>query len=599
MANTGFIDSSELDFTSYKQSLKTFLSQQSQFQDYDFEGSNLVVLLDLLAYNTYHNAIYLNMVGSEMWMDTAQQRESVVSHAKELNYIPRSRASARASINILANPTDNPSTITLPKFYSVTGSGGDGSIYTFSTNEPVVLSRSSNYYAANVIFYEGAIKTEAFLASSDPLKNVFKINSNRVDISSIEVQVRTSSTDLISETWNRTDTLFDIDGDSKVFFVQPAEDFTYAVTFGNGVTGKTLAAGNIVFVTYRETSGADANGVDSFNTQSSADGYSPNTFILSYSSGSYGGAQAEDVDSIRYNAVRGFSTQGRAVTVNDFVALIKSNFSTIQTVTAYGGEEANPKKFGKVIIAAKPYDSESLPESLKEEMRLFLKERSVVSIDPVIVDPDYMYVQIASRVKYNVNNTVLTSGEIRQKVLDAIINFNVSSLSDFGSDLRFSKLSSTIDNVDSSILSNDTQVKMIKRIVPTAGVSFNASWSFENQLYSESVRYVLPVGHEPIVSSTGFVYDGYNAFIQDDGVGNLFIYTVSTDGLITKLNNSVGTVDYTDGTVTITNLIVDSYEGDYIKIFAKPENADIETVTNKILLIDQEDVSILTTGFRF
>lgn len=598
MANTGFIDTSELDFSAYRQSLKTYLSQQTQFQDYDFEGSNLSVILDLLAYNTYHNAIYLNMVGSEMFMDTAQQRESVVSHAKELNYTPRSRSSARVPINILATPNDNPDSITIPKFYSIRGTSPTGSIYTFSTNEPVVLTRSGSYYAANVFFYEGSVKTEAFIASANNSLNLFTINSNRVDASSIEVTVRNSSTDLTSEIWNKTETLFDIDGDSKVYFVQPAEEFKYQVAFGNGVTGKSLTAGNIVFVTYRETNGLDGNGVDTFNGQSSADGYASNTFSLSYTSASYGGAQAEETDSIRYNAIRGFSTQGRAVTINDFIAIVKSNFPSIQTVTAYGGEEASPKQFGKVIISAKPYNAEVIPDALKQEIQSFLKARATVSIDPIVVDAEYLYLDIATKVKYNINATNLTSGQIKSDVINAINQFNLSSLSDFGSDLRFSKLSAAIDASDDSIVSNDTKVRISKRITPTFGLAYNASWSFENQLYSEAVRYTLPIGHEPIISSSAFIYDGYTAFLQDDGVGKLFIYTVAENGVVTKLNNDVGSVNYDTGSVTISNLIVDTYEGDFIKVYAKTENADIDTLTNKILLIDDEDINVSVVGIR-
>ena len=596
MANQGFLNNTELDFAAYKQSLKTYLSQQTEFRDYDFEGSNLSILLDLLAYNTYHNAMYLNMVGSEMFLDTAQLRDSIVSHAKELNYTPRSRAASTIDVTITALPANTPDTITLPRYYSIRGTNDANETYTFTTNETIVLYRSNNYTFSNVSFYEGSIKTEAFVANSAN-NQTFTLSSNTLDVSSITVEIRNSSTDTTTVAWNKVNELFGLNSNSAIFFVQGEEEFKYGVSFGNGISGKKLTAGNIVLVSYRQTAGEDGNGCGTFTSISSADGFSSNTFVLTTTEASSGGSQAEDSESIRYNAIRGFTNQNRAVTAEDFISLIKANYPSLETVIAYGGEEAVPKRYGKVVISAKPVGSEVLSSSLKNSILTFLEDKTPLSIEPLIVDPEYLYLDIISRVKYNISATTKTPSQLVSNVVTAITAFNTSYLSDFGADLRFSKLSAAIDDADVSIVSNDTEVRISKRIVPTPLVSFSANWSFENQLYSENIRYVLPIGHEPIVSSSAFVYDGYTAYMQDNGTGALYIYTRSNGSTIV-LNNNVGSVNYDTGEINITNLIVDSYDTDSIKIYAKTENADIDTLTNKILLIDNEDISVVVTGIR-
>ncbi len=597
MATNGFLNNTQLDFASYKQSLKTYLSQQTQFRDYDFEGSNLSVLLDLLAYNTYHNAMYLNMIGSEMFLDTAQLRESIISHAKELNYTPRSRSSSRIEVDIVAsvNNSVSPTTITLPSNYRITGTANNGLVYNFYTKEPVILESSNNYSVSNVFFYEGSLKTEAFLVSSANAQ--FVINSSNVDISTVSVTVQKSSTEAVFTTWSRSEELFNLNANSEVFFIQGYRDFQYSITFGNGVVGKQLTPGNILLVSYLETSGVDANYTSTFSSVESVDIFSANTFSLVYSGSSYGGAYAEDNDSIRYNAIRGFTNQNRAITAEDTISLLRANFPSIETVVAYGGEEATPKRYGKIIISAKPVGSELLSDSLKNEIVDFLSDKTSLSVEPEIVNPEYLYLDISSRVKYNINATTKTSSQLVSNVVSAITSFNTSYLSDFGSDLRFSKLSAAIDDADISIISNDTQVRISKRITPNPGISYSERWSFENELYNENVRYVLPAGHEAIVESTPFVYDGYTAYIQDNGIGTLYVYAL-INNITTVLNNNVGTVDYNTGLISINNLIVDSYTTDAIKIYARTENADIDTLTNKILLIDPEDINVIMTGIR-
>jgi hypothetical protein len=596
MATEGFLNNTQLDFVTYKASLKQYLSQQTQFQDYDFEGSNLSVLLDLLAYNTYHNAMYLNMIGSEMFLDTAQLRESVVSHAKELNYIPRSRSSSSVEVTFIASPTDDPNTIVLPAYYSISGNNTTNN-YTFSTNNAIILSKANNYIA-NITFYEGTVRTEAFIVGANNANSVFELSSNTIDSSSIQVQVRNSSSDLTTTTWNKMNDIYGLTANSEVFFVQAASEFKYAITFGNDVIGKKLIPGNIVLVSYRETSGEEGNSISNFRVNIPAYGYSANTFTITNTEPSSGGAYAESLDSIRFNAIRSFSTQNRAVTTSDFVTLLKSQFPAIQTIIAYGGEQSTPKRYGKVIISAKPNGAEVFSTAAKQEILSFLSDKTTISIDPVFVDPEYLYLDVSTRVKYDVNSTTLSPDEIRVLVSNSISTFSNTNLSTFSSDLRVSKLIGAIDNSNAAVVSNDTKIKIIKRIIPDFTVPFNANWSFENELYSENVKYILPLGHEPIISSTPFQYNGKTSYIQDNGVGNLYVYTIANGTSTTVLQTSVGSVNYTTGEIIISGLIVDSYEDDYIKIYAKLENSDVDILTNKILLIDEEDVNIDVIGIR-
>jgi hypothetical protein len=521
-------------------------------------------------------------------------RESVVSHAKELNYTPRSRSSSRINVDISAAPTDNPDSVAIPQYFTIKGTDLEGSTYYYSTSEPVLLSRANNYYFSNVMFYEGTNKIEVFQIGTETTE--LKLTSNTLDASSIVLEIRPSITDFTSETWNRAKDLYGLDGTDKIYFVEAAEDFKYKITFGNNVVGEKPTVGQVAVVTYRQSSGFDGNGISNFSTYQSADGYTANTFSIFYTGSSFGGAFAEDTDSIRYNAVRGFTNLGRAVTIEDYISLVKANFPSLQNVIAYGGEESTPKRYGKVVISAKPFSSEIMTTAQKEEVINFLSDKTPMSIDPIIIDPEYLYVNVISKVTYNINATTKTAGQIKNLVVSAINTFNNNFLSNFGSDLRQSKLLATIDDADVSIVSNDTQLRISKRIVPTPGVSFKANWSFENPLYSENVRYVLPVGHEPIVYSEIFVYDGYNAFIQDNGVGSLIVYTTS-DGITTSLG-TIGTVNYDTGEINITDFVVDSYDGDYIRIYAKLENSDITTLTNKILLIDNGDIFVSTVGTR-
>jgi len=593
MANT-FINTSDLDFSAIKSSLKTYLSGQARFSDYDFDGSNMSVLLDILAYNTYLNNFYLNMAGSEMFLDTAQLRESIVSHAKELNYVPRSKTSAKATVNMTIVPTDSPSYIVIPKFYKMTTTI-DNTTFTFSTDsDHIVYPGANGYIASNVEIYEGSVVTEYFTASNT---TYYRLQSENVDTNSIDVTVINSQYDSSNSTWLKADNLYGLTSSSNVYFVQGYSANRYEIAFGDGINGRALTNGNIVKVKYRDTLGELGNGAYRFSKGSSISGYS-NINITTVTTAAEG-SDRESNNSIKFNATRFFTTQQRAVTSLDYANLTKAKFPQLQSVIAFGGEDLTPPQYGRVGIAVKPYGSiGSISQSLKNSIVSYLNTKNVTT-QAVIIDPEYFYIKIDTSVNYNTSATNISSAQISSLIRNAIIGYANTNLIDFGDDLRYSKLISAIDAADVSILSNETEAMIIKRWSPTAGVDTTLNFMFDNHLYAETTLYSLPQGHEHAFYSTNFTYthtdgDDYESYIGDDGLGVLNVYTnqLTASGVTrTILGASVGTVDYATGEVNFTTN-VKAYSGSYISLYGRLKNKDIFSVQNKFLLIESSDITI-------
>lgn len=598
MAN-GFLTTSELDLQNYKTSLKTFLSQQEQFKDYDFEGSNLSVLLDVLAYNTYMNGVYLNMIGSEMFLDTAQLRESIVSHAKELNYTPRSRTAAVAYVNITITPTDAPDSITIPKYYEINGRTEDNTTYFFTTNEAIVIRANNGVYqAANVAVYEGNIVKEVFIANNSAR---YLLQSANVDVQSIDVTVKDSAAATTETKWNKETFLFGLDNTDQVYFVQGAEDHLFEVVFGNGDIGRQLTDGNVITINYRETNGVDANGVDTFTAPNAIEGYT-NIAIATVTAAS-AGSEHETDDEIKFNAPRYFPTQNRAVTVEDYIALTKQAFSSLEIVTAYGGEETEPKQYGKVIVAAKPFGGTKLPTPLKTQMFNYLKERSSISIDPVIVDPEYFFAEVVTEVLYNINLTTRSARDIQALVESTIIQWGEDNLAKFGSDLRYSKLIKGIDDSEAAIISNNTEVRIVKQVEVDTGVPFRISFSFDNELRKEvSTARKIYEDTTSTIESSLFTYNlsdiDYLAKIKDDTQGNLMIVS-TVNGVVQLLKDKIGTVDYTTGEISIAEVVYEDVgTRGFLELYGKTKKLDIETRANKILQIDEQHLVVTVNGIR-
>lgn len=595
MAANSSLILSNLDFDTLKNTLKQYMRSQDKFNDYDFDGSNMNVLLDLLAYNTYHNAFYLNMIGNEMFMDTAVIRDSVVSHAKELNYVPRSFKSAEANVSIIINSTDaSKRSITMPKGTSFTSRFGQQN-FTFTTGENIVISdvqiNSNNtvtFTGNNISLYEGYYVTDTFTFRSDNGQQ-FQLTNKNVDTSSISVTV-IEDVGATTLTYTRASSLFDLASTSQVFFVQGAESDSYEIVFGDGVTGRRPKDNSIIVVEYRISNGQLPNGCDNFYPDSTIGGES--NIDITVNAKASGGSVSESIESIKYNAPRHFTTQERAITAEDYENLLKINFPEINAVAAYGGENLNPPQFGKVFVAVDLNEVDGLPESKRNEYYRFLKPRSPVSIDPVFVDPEYTYINIISSIKYNINTTRLTADDVNTLAKSAILQYAATELNNFNRVFRYSKLVSAIDTSQTSIVSNETQFRLVKVYNPTI---VGASETFDIKFNLELDKTPSQVFGANTLQSSRFTYiTGQKAYIKDDGNGIIAVHSVVSDLKITD----IGTINYETGLVQIANFAIIAFENAGIKFYAVPRFKDVTTLNNVILNIIEEDVVLTIVPVR-
>jgi len=597
MASNSSIILTQLDFTEYKNSLKAYLKEQDEFKDYDFEGSNLSVMLDILAYNTYQNAFYLNMVSNEMFLDSAKLRDSVISHAKELNYLPRSFTSAKAQIQLRITPTDpNKNSIVIPKGTQFISRVDDFS-YTFTTSENLVVTNKANgaFVSDTITIYEGNYLSDTYVVNyTNPL--VYKINNKNVDISSVAVTVLEDNGSVTQE-YSRATSLFGHNESSKVFFLQPGIGDTYEIVFGDGVVGRKPKNNSIIIVEYRISNGELPNGAFRFINSGRIDN-EPDVVITTVSAAA-DGAVAEDLNSIKFNAPRAFTTQERAVTAEDYENILKANFPEINAVTAYGGEDATPPQYGRIFVSVDLTDVDGLPKTKEDEYKRFLRSRSSVAMEPLFISPDYTYLKVDSIVKYNINRTGLNPEDIRTYIIDSILNYASENLNSFSKTFRYSKLVQALDATDSSIISNETDINLVKYLTPTLNTALNLTIDFKSPLTQE----IPLLGDEhPIIdvhgiTSTAFTYNGIqNCVLEDNGDGVVRI--VTPVGANHKKIVDIGTVDYNTGVVRLNNFNIQNYTGTSLKIYAEPRSRDVTSIQNVILNIVESDINITVEQIR-
>jgi len=624
MANSSIV-LTQLDFDSYKDSLKTFLKSQDRFKDYDFDGSNLSVLLDVLSYNTYQNAFYLNMISNEMFLDSAKLRDSVISHAKELNYLPRSFRSSSAVIKLVITSSDSAKrSIVIPKGTSFT-SRVDDFTYNFSTTENYVITNrtpsGSNFvYESEAIrVYEGNYLSDTYTVNYDRPLN-YKISNKRVDLESLLVTVFEDNGTTV-QTYKRATSLFGHDGNSKVFFLQPGIGDAYEVVFGDGVVGRKPKNNSVCIIEYRTCNGELPNGAFKFINTARIDN-EPNVVIETITAAT-DGAVAEDLTSIKYNAPRAFTTQERAVTSEDYENLLKANFPEINAVVAYGGEDASPPQYGRIFLSIDLQEVDGLPKIKEAEYKRFLRSRSSVAIEPLFVSPDYTYIYVNTNIKYNINLTGLNPEDIRTNVIDSILNHASTNLNNFGRTLRYSRFIRDIDAAETSIISNETEVELVKYLTPvlsttvtstptstsgslvslaTSGVvssGQNVTIDFKNALRNDvpGKNSEHLIGDIHIVSSSTFTYNGLpNCRLEDNGDGIMRI--INTSGTQHRTILDIGTVDYDTGIIRINNFNITNYTGTSLKVYAKPRNLDITSSQNVILNILENDVDVTIEQIR-
>ena len=679
------IQLTDLDFNNIKSNFKTFLQSQNVLQDYNYDGSALSVLLDVLAYNTQYNAYYLNMVANEMFLDTALLRSSVVSQAKLLDYVPKSSIAPSATIQLVMSNVTTPS-LTLPKFTQFMSEAIDGVNYTFVTDDSQTVNVINNTATFdNVTIKQGLPVNLSFTVdSTNNPKYIFEIEDTNVDTTTLQVVVQNSGSNNSSEIYNPASNYLTLDNTSQVYFIQESLNGNYQIYFGDGILGKELSDGNIVVVNYLSTEGTSGAGANSFVLMNTVSGYAPSA-VISVTPASQG-SDKESIASIKFQAPKSYSAQGRAVTKNDYITAIQQNSLgySFDAVNVWGGEENNPPVYGQAFICLKPAGAYTLTTSQKTRLiSEVLNPISVLTVTPTIVDPDYTYIQLAIDVVYDSTQTTQTAAQIQAGVTAAIQNFATSTLNTFNSSFNSYELLTSIQNYDNSIVSSDYSVKLQKKFLPNLSSSQTYNFYYNTPLQkgvllsgvnsAPDISYADPsnlsntiggVYIEEVPASTygvdtlsvinpGFNYqliptvtilgDGTGATAEATIVngsitnisvtnagnnytsavatitpqpgdttgqnaaaivnlqgrfGTLRTYYFNSKNIKTILNSNIGTIDYTNGIITLNNFNptgIDNVLGQ-LAIGVTPVKSTFASTQNGIITIDPYDPAAITVN---
>ena len=494
---------SDLDFDQIKTNLKAYLKQQSQFQDYNFEGAGLNILLDILAYNTHYNSYYLNMVANEAFLDTALLRDSVVSHAKTLGYIPFSVTAPRAIVNVTVNSgTTTPETLTIPKGFTFSSNLIDSLSYNFVALEETTVTKSNtSFFFEDLEIYEGSLVSYVFnyTENSNP-KSIFVLPDNNIDTTTISVSVSPNVGNTSTQVYNQVTDILDITSTSEVYFLQESKNGNYEIYFGDGVIGKALNDGAVVTVTYLVTNGVAANQTDGFIAAAPIGAYSD--IVIDVIDVASGGATRETVDSIKYSAAAQYATQNRLVTTSDYESYIKSKYPSIDSLSVWGGEDETPKVFGKVYISLKPKTNYFISETEKQRIiDEIINPKAIVSVSAEIRDPEFLYLIVESLVQYDQKKTSLDEGTIRNNIRQAILDFRDTNLNKFAGTFVLSKLQDAVDSTNGeAIIGSETVVRVQRRFKPKL-----------NESASYTIQYDVPIQRGTLIdklTSTQFtVFD--------------------------------------------------------------------------------------------
>ena len=494
---------SDLDFDQIKTNLKAYLKQQSQFQDYDFDGAGLNILLDILAYNTHYNSYYLNMVANEAFLDTALLRDSVVSHAKTLGYIPFSVTAPRAIVNVTVNSgTTTPETLTIPKGFTFSSNLIDSLSYNFVVLEESTVTKSNtSFFFEDLEIYEGSLVSYVFnyTENSNP-KSIFVLPDNNIDTTTISVSVSPNVGNTSTQVYNQVTDILDITSTSEVYFLQESKNGNYEIYFGDGVIGKALNDGAVVTVTYLVTNGVAANQTDGFIAAAPIGAYSD--IVIDVVDVASGGATRETVDSIKYSAAAQYATQNRLVTTSDYESYIKSKYPSIDSLSVWGGEDETPKVFGKVYISLKPKTNYFISETEKQRIiDEIINPKAIVSVSAEIRDPEFLYLIVESLVQYDQKKTSLDEGTIKNNIRQAILDFRDTNLNKFAGTFVLSKLQDAVDSTNGeAIIGSETVVRVQRRFKPKL-----------NESASYTIQYDVPIQRGTLIdklTSTQFtVFD--------------------------------------------------------------------------------------------
>ena len=587
---------SELDFDTIKSNLKNFLSDQNEFADYNFDGSAMSVLLDVLSYNTHYNAFYLNMIVNEMFLDTASIRNSVVSRAKHLGYTPQSVRGAKAYVDLTIYPPDTPSTIVIAKDTQF-ASTVNGVSYVFATTTSTTINVNANgiYTSANVELSQGLPLTHRYTANTNDPDQKFLLPNANTDTSTLVVKIQTSASDSNTFVYSVANDTTTVNSTSNVYFLEESEDGKYEVLFGDDIIGRKPVTGNIVLLQSLIADADQPNGASSFTPVGTVGGYA-NVVVSTLSSAS-GGTVRDTVQKIKFNAPRSFQAQNRAVTLNDYIRILQRDYTAAESVVAWGGEDNDPPVYGKVYLAVKPAGGLTLSDATKTFIKnTILKDRNIVSVTPEITDPDYLYIKVDTTIKYNSVETDLTAATIQSQISNTIYQYGQTELGLFADQFRYSPLIKKIDETESAVESSLTSVKLKRTFTPTLNVSSSYTLKFSNQ--------IPVVNGVAQLSSTQFTHEDDNGIIRtgcelQDTNGTLQVFRTSGADRIVVANN-VGTIAYASGNVALTSFkptaIADGTAN--VEVTVALSSNDIKPLREQILLISNNDitVSMIDTG---
>lgn len=585
-----------LDFDSLRTQIKDYLRANSEFTDFDFEGSNFSILIDILAYNSYITSFNTNMAVNEAFIDSATLRENVVSLARNIGYVPRSKRSSRAVISFSVDTTGFGSrTVTLKPGVVALGALEGGS-YIFSITRPVTAAVGSNNIAVfdNVEIYEGVYITKNFVYENTPNQR-FVIPNPGVDISSIRVRVFSN----VTEEYTLYNNIFNIDKDSTIFLVQEVEDEKYEIIFGDNILGKKPLPKSSIVVSYIVTNGKDGNGASSFTFSGVLEDNNGNTItngisLLTVNQSSENGDDIEPIESIKYLAPRVYSSQYRAVTANDYKGLIPFLYPNVESVVSYGGEEMEPPEYGKVFISIKPRNGSFISNVTKEDIKKKLKQYSIAGIKPEIIDLKYLYIELDITAYYN--TSLETSKEnLRTQILNTIENYsNTTEINNFSGRFRYSKVVTLIDNVNNAITSNITKVKMRRDLQPLLNGLASYEICFGNEFHIKKKSFVDSRGYN--IKSTGFTIKDVDGIIYfsdipiDSETGTIFLFKLENN-VPKVISKSAGRVLYKKGEILLNPVIITStVKPNGIEVEAIPESNDVISLRDLYLVLSTDNI---------
>jgi len=582
----------ELNFEGIKDNFKRYLQSQDQFRDYNFDGAGISVLLDLLAYNTYYNSFYLNMVASEAFLSTAQKRNSVVNLANSLNYVPRSTSSASITGTLALTVSGSPASINIPAFTKFVGSI-DGTSFIFSNVDSKTIFSASGVFSDSITLKEGSVITTRYsVVTADPDQR-FLIPNAKVDTTTLVVTVLNSAVDSTTRTFTLSENLVELDSSSLVYFLQETEDGQYEIKFGEGTFGVALDNGNIVVIRYLVSSGALANDINALTYSDSVAGVLTASFTAT--DPAVGGANRETPAQIKFNAPKSYEAQNRVVTAEDYKSLLLSQ-PTVNSVVVWGGEDNDPPTYGKVFIAIKPTTGDVLTATEKLNlMNSVIKPKKVLTIQTEIVDPDYVYIEVTTSVKYDAKKTSLSSDSIKSLVLATIQNYSLTDLDTFGTYFRYSKLSRLIDVSERSILSSVTTAQMRKELDVQLGVGVRYEINFSNRIDNATIGRPTthPFGVGNKITSNAFTLGGFSNCFLEDNDGIIRIYReLGVENIAVSVN--AGTINYTTGKIILTSFAPTAFNdgGTTLKITATPQDKDILPLRGQIIAIRDADITV-------